>query len=109
MSSVPIKHPLHVKFGWSAPPPSPKKINLRSLSSKKISLFYTIQTLCLHDTYAVPVPSKAYYQIPCQAQTSVTTDPDLTGFMDLDPDPGRQCCGTVTIYYGSGSGSGSDF
>ncbi len=22
---------------------------------------------------------------------------------------GNQCCGTVTIYYGSGSGSGSDF
>jgi hypothetical protein len=21
----------------------------------------------------------------------------------------KQCCGTVTIYYGSGSGSGSDF
>ncbi len=35
------------------------------------------------------VPSKAYYQVPCQAQTSVTTDPDLTGFMDPDPDPGR--------------------
>ncbi len=23
--------------------------------------------------------------------------------------PGNQCCGTVTILYGSGSGSGSDF
>jgi hypothetical protein len=24
-------------------------------------------------------------------------------------DQDTQCCGTVTIYYGSGSGSGSDF
>ncbi len=42
-------------------------------------------------------------------------DPDSIRFVDPYPDresgsgSRRQCCGTVTIYYGSGSGSGSDF
>ncbi len=47
-------------------------------------------------------------------------DPGSGVFLHLDPYPGsrisffgsgipNQCCGTVTIYYGSGSGSGSDF
>jgi hypothetical protein len=27
----------------------------------------------------------------------------------LNNDQSHQCCGTVTIFYGSGSGSGSDF
>ncbi len=32
---------------------------------------------------------------------------ELTYFLDYTK--GDQCCGTVTICYGSGSGSGSDF
>ncbi len=60
-------------------------------------------------TSLLPMGSKGRYLKKCPKKTLLTKKKQ--GNLDFvhAADIIKQCCGTVTIYYGSGSGSGSDF